>query len=173
MIQWKKEDYEKYLEFWKEYGSFIKFGIYSSYGMKKEELQDLLVFDHINGDKPISLDDYKAALKEGQKTIWYVSGKTIESLKMLPEMAKYRKSGEDVLLLTNDIDEFTLQAMQEFKELSFKNITAEDKESLSDEEKKEIESLSTEHRRFLDDMKSALPLRKSEQLHHPSFVHFQ
>jgi len=156
LIQWKKEDYEKYLEFWKEYGSFIKFGIYSSYGMKKEELQDLLVFDHLNGDKPISLDDYKAALKEGQKTIWYVSGKTIESLKMLPEMAKYRKSGEDVLLLTNDIDEFTLQAMQEFKELSFKNITAEDKESLSDEEKKEIESLSTEHRRFLDDVKSAL-----------------
>ena len=156
LIQWKKEDYEKYLEFWKEYGSFIKFGIYSSYGMKKEELQDLLVFDHLNGDKPISLDDYKAALKEGQKTIWYVSGKTIESLKVLPEMAKYRKSGEDVLLLTNDIDEFTLQAMQEFKELSFKNITAEDKESLSDEEKKEIESLSTEHRRFLDDVKSAL-----------------
>lgn len=156
LIQWKKEDYEKYLEFWKEYGSFIKFGIYSSYGMKKEELQDLLVFDHLNGDKPISLEDYKAALKEGQKTIWYVSGKTIESLKMLPEMAKYRKSGEDVLLLTNDIDEFTLQAMQEFKELSFKNITAEDKESLSEEEKKEIESLSTEHRRFLDDVKSAL-----------------
>lgn len=156
LIQWKKEDYEKYLEFWKEYGSFIKFGIYSSYGMKKEELQDLLVFDHLNGDKPISLDDYKAALKEGQKTIWYVSGKTLESLKILPEMAKYRKSGEDVLLLTNDIDEFTLQAMQEFKELPFKNITAEDKESLSEEEKKEIESLSTEHRRFLDDVKSAL-----------------
>jgi molecular chaperone HtpG len=154
--QLKDEDYDKYLEFFKNYGDFLKFGIYSSYGMKKEELQDLLVFDSLNGDKQISLKAYKEAMKEGQKNIYYASGKTLEAIKLLPEIARYKKLGYDVLLLHNQIDEFTLSMMNEYDKTPFKNITSEQEDELSKEEKDQIEQLSTENKGFLEQVKNSL-----------------
>ncbi len=154
--QLKDEDKEKYLEFFKNYGDFIKFGIYSSYGMKKEELQDLLVFDTLNEEKPISFKEYKEKMKPDQKNIYFASGKTIEAIKMLPEMARYRKLGYDVLLLHNQIDEFTLNMMNEYDKTPFKNITTEDKDELSAEEKNQIETLTKENQGLLDQIKNGL-----------------
>ena len=154
--QLKDEDKEKYLEFFKNYGDFIKFGIYSSYGMKKEELQDLLVFETINEEKPISLKEYKEKMKPDQKNIYYASGKTIDAIKMLPEMARYKKLGYDVLLLPNQIDEFTLTMMNEYDKTPFKNITSDDKEELSKEEKDRIDTLLDENKGLVDQIKNDL-----------------
>ena len=154
--QLKDEDNEKYLEFFKNYGDFLKFGIYSSYGMKKEELQDLLVFDTLNEEKPISLKQYKEKMAKDQKNIYFASGKTLESIKLLPEMARYKKLGYDVLLLPNQIDEFTITMMNEYDKVPFKNITSADKDDLSAEEKKQIETLLSENKGFVDTLKSNL-----------------
>ncbi len=154
--QLKEEDKDKYLEFFKNYGDFIKFGIYSSYGMKKEELQDLLVYDTLNQEKPISLKEYKDSMKEGQKNIYFASGKTIEAIKLLPEISRYRKLGYDVLLLYSQIDEFTLTMMNEYEKLPFKNITSETSDELSEEEKTNLESLTKENKGLLDQIKEEL-----------------
>ena len=154
--QLKDEDFDKYLEFFKNYGDFLKFGIYSSYGMKKEELQDLLVFDTLNEEKPISLKTYKEKMPKDQKNIYFASGKTLESIKLLPEMARYKKLGYDVLLLPNQIDEFTLSMMNEYDKIPFKNITSAEKDDLSSEEKKQIETLVNENKGLLDAFKEAL-----------------
>lgn len=154
--QLKDEDYDKYLEFFKNYGDFFKFGIYSSYGMRKEELQDLLVFDSLNNEKQISLKAYKDAMKDGQKNIYFASGKTLESIKMLPEMARYKKLGYDVLLLPNQIDEFTLTMMNEYDKTPFKNITTENSDDLNEEEKKELDNLNNENKGLLEALKTSL-----------------
>lgn len=160
--QLKDEDKDKYLEFFHNYGDFIKFGIYSSYGLKKEELQDLLVFDTLNEEKPISLKAYKEKMKKDQKNIYYASGKTLDAIKMLPEMARYKKLGYDVLLLPNQIDEFTLTMMNEYDKTPFKNITSAEKDDLSKEEKKQIETLVKENTGLLEAIKNALNSKVDE-----------
>lgn len=154
--QLKDEDFDKYLEFFKNYGDFIKFGIYSSYGMKKEELQDLLVFDTLNEEKMISLKTYKEKMKPEQKNIYFASGKTIEAIKLLPEIKRYQKLGYDVLLLHNQIDEFTLTMMNEYDKCSFKNIASENDEELNEEEKKKVTSLAEENKALLSKMSEDL-----------------
>ena len=158
----QKEDPEKYAEFYKNYGNFLKFGIYSSYGSKASDLQDLLMFPHLGGDKDITFAAYKEGVKEGQKTIYYASGKTVESLKMLPAIARFKKSGEDVLFLTGDIDEFTIQMIPTYGELTFKNISTLNPEELSDDEKKRLEVLTSDNKRILDDLGNALKGKVSE-----------
>ncbi len=154
--QLKDEDYDKYLTFFKEYGNFIKFGIYSSYGMKKEMLQDLLVYKSLKNEKPISLKIYKEAMDKDQKVIYYATGKTVESIKMLPEMERFKKNGMDVLLLDENVDEFAISMMQKYDDIEFKNITSLDDQSLSKEEKEQIEKLETENKALLDMMKDSL-----------------
>ena len=153
----KKTDYDKYLQFFKAYGDHIKYGIYSTYGMKKDDLQDLLVYKTLNSDKEISLKDYEDKMKKDQKNIFYASGKTLESIRLLPELEKCRKDGIDVLLLPEAIDEFTLMSMQNYDKKDFKNISQEkDKNELSKEEKEKIDSLNALHKRLLDDAKEEL-----------------
>lgn len=154
--QLKNEDNDKYQKFFENYGSFIKYGIYTSYGAKKDLLSDLLIYTSVEQDKKISLKEYKDSMKEGQKYIYYATGKTIDSIKLLPEIGKYHRLGYDVLLMNENIDEFTLMMMHDYSGVEFKNITSQDKDDISEEDKKRITDLETDNRRFLDDMKSSL-----------------
>ena len=154
--QLKNEDNDKYQKFFENYGSFIKYGIYTSYGAKKDLLSDLLIYSSIEQDKKISLKEYKDSMKEGQKYIYYATGKTIDSIKLLPEIGKYHRLGYDVLLMNENIDEFTLMMMHDYAGVEFKNITSQDKDDISEEDKKKITDLETDNRRFLDDMKASL-----------------
>lgn len=152
----KKDDYDKYLKFFKVYGDFIKYGIYSSYGIKKDELEDLLVFNSLTSEKEISLEDYVSSLKEGNKVIYYATSDNLDSIKLLPQLEKYRKDNTNVLFLVNSIDEFCIQMMQKYKDYEFKNIASESQDDLSKEEKEELDDLSTTYRRFLDNVKESL-----------------
>ena len=151
-------DFKKYIEFFKNFGDHIKFGIYSSFGAKKELLEDLLIFHSLNSkdDEFITLKQYKKKMKEGQKEIYYVSGKSLEAIKLLPQLEKYRKLGIDVLLLTQNIDEFALSMMKDYQKVEFKNITNESSEDLSNEEKDKISTLEAENKRVLDDLGESL-----------------
>lgn len=152
----KNKDYDKYLKFFDTFGANIKFGIYQSFGSKKDLLKDLLVYDTLLSDKKISLEEYKKNAKEGQKVIYYAAGKTLESVKLLPQIEKYKQSGTDVLLLHENIDEFTLLVMKDYEGLEFKSITAESNDELSKEEKDKIDSFSAQNRELLDILKENL-----------------
>lgn len=152
----KANDYDKYLKFYKLYGDHLMFGIYSSYGFKKNILADLLVFKSLNNDKEIDLKTYKDNMKKDQKFIYYATGKSVEAIKLLPEIEKFKKDGIDVLFLTKDIDEFAFSMMNEYEKINFQNIASHDKDTLSDEEKSKIDTMEAEHKELLDNIKELL-----------------
>ncbi len=155
----KNNDYDKYLKFYNLYGDHLMYGIYSSYGFKKNILADLLVFKSLNNEKEIDFKSYKEKMKEGQKYIYFASGKSVESIKLLPEIEKFKKDGIDVLFLTKDIDEFAFTMMNDYEKVEFKNISSHDKDTLSDEEKSKIEVLEAENKELLDNIKESLGSR--------------
>lgn len=124
--------------------------------MKAKELQDLLLFSHLNGEGKISFAAYQKGMQKEQKVIYYASGKTVESLKALPSISRFKKSGEDVLFLTDDLDEFVLQMIPDYEGLSFKNVSSLEAEDYTDEEKKRLEECKIEKKRLLDDLADAL-----------------
>lgn len=152
----KTNDFEKYLKFYKLYGDHIMFGIYSSYGFKKDLLSDLLVFRSLNEENYIDLKSYKEKMKDGQKYIYYASGRSEEAIKLLPEIEKYKRDGINVLFLTKEIDEFAIKMMNDYDKVSFKNITEHDKDELSKEEKDKLDLVEAENKELLDNIKEAL-----------------
>ncbi len=152
----KNNDYDKYLEFFKTFGDHFKYAIYQTYGAKKEQLQDLLVFNALHNEKPISFKDYVSNMKEDQKYIYYASGKSLDYIKMLPQIEKYKKDGIEVLLLDKKIDEFAIMMMGDYDKKEFKNIASEESNELSKEEKDNLDILIAENKRILDDIKEGL-----------------
>ncbi|MDD6302948.1 MAG: molecular chaperone HtpG [Bacillales bacterium] len=155
----KENDFEKYKKFWNIYGEHIKYGLYSSYGEKSDLLKDLLVFPSLNKENNdyISLKEYVDNMKENQKFIYFAAGDTIDSIKLLPQLEKYKKEEIDVLLLDKKIDEFTLMVLAKYMDKDFKSISDETlNEEINQEEKDKIDSLSVNHKRFLDNIKESL-----------------
>ena len=106
-----REVYEKFIE---NFGRGIKFGIYNSYGSKASELGDLLLFWSAKEQKMVTLAEYAKAMPEGQKAIYYAVGDDRERLAKMPVVTGVLARGYDVLLCTQDVDEFTFQAMREY-----------------------------------------------------------
>ena len=152
----KNNDYNKYLDFFKTFGDHFKYAIYQSYGAKKEQLQDLLVFNSLLSETPISLKDYVSKMKEDQKYIYYASGKSLDYIKMLPQIEKFKKDGIEVLLLDKKIDEFAIMMMRDYDKKEFKNVADEASNELSKEEKDNLDTLIAENKRILDDIKEGL-----------------
>ncbi len=110
----RDNDREIYEKFFENFGRGLKYGIYSSYGMKADELADLLLFYSAREKKMITLAEYAKAMPEGQKAIYYAAGDSRERLEKMPVVTGVLGRGYDVLLLTQDVDEFTFQAMREY-----------------------------------------------------------
>ena len=153
----KKTDFDKYVSFWKNFGEHIKYGIYSTYGAKKELLEDVLIFHSLNNeDKYISLNEYKEKMAKDQKYIYYASGENLDAIKLLPQIEKYRKNNVDVLLLDQRIDEFAIMMLREYDKTEFKSISDESANELSKEEQAKIDDVTTDNKRLLDTLKEAL-----------------
>ena len=153
----KKTDFDKYVTFWKSFGELIKYGIYSTYGAKKELLQDILVFHSLNNeDKYISLADYKEKMAKDQKYIYFVSGENLDAIKLLPQLEKYRKNNVDVLLLDQKIDEFAIMMLHDYDKVEFKSISDESANEVSKEEQEKIDSVTADNKRLFDTLKEAL-----------------
>ena len=152
-----KEDKEKYSKFWKDFGEHIKYGIYSTYGGKKDLLQDILVFHSLNkNDEYITLKEYKENMAKGQKAIYFVSGENLDAIKLLPQIERYKKLGYDVLLLDQKIDEFCIMMMQNYDKTDFKSITDDATNEISKEEQETIDKVSADSKRLLDNLKESL-----------------
>ena len=110
----RDNDRETYEKFFENFGRGLKYGIYSSYGMKKDELAGLLLFWSAREQKMVTLQEYVAAMADGQKAIYYAAGDDRERLAKMPVVEAVLAKGYDVLLATQDVDEFCFQAMRDF-----------------------------------------------------------
>ena len=147
---------EKYEKFFKNFGLSIKYGIYESYGMEASFLQDLLLYYSAKENRMITLKEYVAAMVENQTEIYYACGSNIESIKRLPQLKYMLDKGYDVLLMPDNVDEFSLKMMNGFEGKPFKSITDNDLNIGGEEEKKAVEEKQTENKEFLDAVKEAL-----------------
>lgn len=114
LAKMRDEDRAAYETFFENFGRGLKFGIYSSYGMKADELADLLLFWSAREEKFVTLAEYAAAMPEGQKAVYYAAGDDRERLAKMPVVRGVLDRGFDVLLCTTDVDEFTFQAMRSY-----------------------------------------------------------
>ena len=152
----KTNDYDKYLEFFKLYGINLKYGLYELFGIKKDSLKDLLVYTTINEEKPITLKKYVEGMKKDQKFIYFASAKTKDAIKAMPQMDRIKKEGYDVLVLSDDIDEFALSILDEYDGKKFKSINQGEFDELSKEEKQTFETLKEQKKPLLEKIKELL-----------------
>lgn len=151
-----KNEPEKYAEFFNDYGINLKYGLYEDYGMKKEQLKDLIILKTLNGDTLITFKEYVEKMPEGQTEIYYASGKNKEAVANLPQIELVKKKGYDVFVLTDDVDEFMLQVLAEYDGKKFKSINQGELNLLDEEETKAIESMKEEKKDILEAIKEAL-----------------
>lgn len=147
---------EKYEEFWKAFGRVIKFGVYSEYGANKDTLADLLIFYSAKEQKMVTLDEYTAAMPESQKYIYFASSDSTDRAAKLPNTEAVLDRGYDVLLCTEDIDEFCLQVVNKYKDKEFKNVGGGNLELETEEEKAASKAAAEENRGLLDALRDAL-----------------
>lgn len=151
-----RNDREKYEEFFKDYGINLKYGIYENYGEKKDQLKDLVILESYNENKKITFAEYKEAMKENQKAIYYASGKDKASVERLPQMDLVKSKGFDVFVLADDIDEFMIQVLKEYDGVEFKSINQGDLDLIDEEEAKKADELKEAKKDLLESVKSAL-----------------
>ena len=111
----RDQDRDAYEKFFENFGRGLKFGIYSSYGMKASELADLLLFWSAREKKMVTLAEYAKAMPTGQKAVYYAAGDSRDRLEKMPVVRAALDHGCDVLLCTADVDEFTFQAMRTYE----------------------------------------------------------
>jgi|SRR5690554_347614 len=151
-----KNEREKYIKFFEMYGVNLKYGVYDNFGLKKDLLQDLLIYRTIKDDDYITLNEYVEAMPKDQKYIYYASGKTKEQVLALPQMDLVKKHGYNVLILTDEIDEFVMQVLREYKKKEFKSINQGDLDLLDKEETEKLDELAKDKKALLDKMKEIL-----------------
>ena len=157
-----KNDREKYIEFWKEFGRSIKAGVQDMFGMNKEKLQDLLIFVSSYEDKYTTLKEYVDRMGDN-KEILYVPAESIDAVKSLPKMEKLKEQGREVLILTDKIDEFTLMAMRDYLGKEFKSINSSDFKFSDDKEKEEeVKKIADENKELIEKAKEFLKDKVSE-----------
>ena len=157
-----KNDREKYIEFWKEFGRSIKAGVQDMFGMNKEKLQDLLIFVSSYDDKYTTLKEYVDRMGDN-KEILYVPAESIDAVKSLPKMEKLKEQGREVLILTDKIDEFTLMAMRDYSGKEFKSINSSDFKFSDDKEKEEeVKKITDENKELIEKAKEFLKDKVSE-----------
>ena len=150
-----KEDRDNYEKFYEAFGEQLKYGIYSTYGMNKELLQDLLLFYSSSEEKLVTLSEYVSRLGD-DKLIYYASGETIDKIKMLPSVEDALAKGKEVLFFTNYLDEFVIKTMGGYKEKNFVNVQNSDFDLSSEEEKKKLKKKNEDSKELFTSMKEIL-----------------
>ena len=156
--QERREDYEK---FWAAFGRQLKYGVVAEYGMHKELLQDLLLFRSAKQGRLITLKEYVEAMPEDQKHIYYAAGSTESRLAQLPQNERLSAKGYDVLYMTEDVDEFVPGTLQTFMEKDFRNVSTDELDLATEEEKQEEQKTSEDWKDTLSFIRTALGERVS------------
>ena len=149
----------KYSQFYAEFGSVLKEGLGEDFA-NKDKIAKLLRFASTSTDSvSVSFADYKARMKEGQEAIYYITADTLAAAKNSPQLEVFRKKGIEVLLMTDRVDEWALNFVQEFDGTALQSVAkgAVDLGSLQDEaEKKAAEDAAETFKPVLAKLKEAL-----------------
>lgn len=163
LLSMQKTDREKYVKFFRDFGLQLKYGLYDGFGANKDMLKDLVMFYSSTEKDLVTLSEYVSRMKHEQKHIYYASGESTDKIDKLPQTELLKDKGYEILYLTDDIDEFALQMLQEFDEKQFKSVSAEDLDiEESAEEKEKSEKQAEESKDLLEFMKEALEGKVSE-----------
>ncbi len=163
-----KVEREKYAEFYKSFGRQLKFGVYSDFGTNKELLQDLLLFYSSKEKKMVTLDEYVSRMPEDQKYIYYASGESYDRIEKLPQTELIADKGYEILYFTDDIDEFAIRMLMNYKEKEFKSVSSgdlgieDDSQATAAEEEKENKDLFEFMKNSLSD--KVMAVRASKRL---------
>ncbi|HBC30141.1 MAG TPA: molecular chaperone HtpG [Clostridiales bacterium] len=146
-----KDERETYEKFFQNFGRTLKYGLYSEWGSNKETLQELVMFYSSHEKKLVTLDEYTARMKEDQKYIYYAAGESVDKLSKLPQAELVSDKGYEILYFIDEIDEFAIKVLLNYKEKEFKNISSsdldiktEDDNADTSEENKELFSFMKE-----------------------------
>ena len=149
----ERENYEK---FYKAFGRTLKFGVYDNFGAEKEVLQDLLMFYSSKEKKMVTLDEYVTRMTEDQKYIYYAVGESIDRIEKMPQTELLLDKGYEILYFTDDIDEFAIKMLMEYKEKEFKSVSSSDLGIENNDEENKIEETNEENKSLFNAMKDIL-----------------
>ena len=153
MLKNNREEYEKIFNV---FGVQLKFGTYNNYGMDKDKLKDLLMFYSSTEKKLVTLKEYISRMKEGQEDIYYASGETVDKVDLLPQVELIKDKGYEILYLTDNVDEFVLQVLMQYENKKFKNVSSDNIDLDSEEEKNKLKLENEENKLMFEIMKEAL-----------------
>lgn len=156
LLKMLENDREAYESFFQDFGRGIKYGIYSSYGMDADKLSDLLLFYSASEKKMITLAEYLEKAAKDQSSIFYAVGESVDRLAKMPIVKTVLDKGYDVLLCTQDVDEFCMMAMNSFDERPLKNVAGGDLDLETEDEKEVAEAITKENESLFAAMKGAL-----------------
>ncbi len=151
-----KNDRKEYEKFFNTFGMQLKYGTYDNYGMNKDKLKDLLMFHSSAEKKLVTLDEYVSRMKEGQDTIYYASGESVDKIDMLPQVEGVKDKGYEILYLAENVDEFIMQTLQEYNGKKFANVCADTIDLETKEEKEELQKVNDENKDMFEVMKEAV-----------------
>lgn len=154
LLAMQKKDREKYETFFESFGKQLKYGVYSEWGKNKEVLQDLLMFYSSTEKKLVSLEEYVSRMKEEQKYIYYAVGESISRIEKLPQTELISDKGFEILYFTDEVDEFAIKMLMNYKEKEFKSVSSGDLGIEADE--KESNQQTEENKELFDFMKEVL-----------------
>ena len=156
LLKMLENEREKYKAFFREFGTQLKYGVYADYGVNKALLQDLLLFETTGDKEPATLKEYVSRLKEDQKKIYFAVGDSREQAELLPQVEAVTSRGYEVLLLTEDVDEFALMMLHEYDGKEFVNVCTEGADIGTDEEKESLKKENEDNRELFEFMKEAI-----------------
>jgi molecular chaperone HtpG len=156
LLRMQKDEREKYEKLWAAFGPSLKYGVVSDYGAHKELLRDLLLFWSSKEGKLISLAQYKERMPDSQQYVYYVRSESVEKAQRLPQVERIRDAGFEILYLTEEVDEFAVNALGEVDGKAFKSVTDEDALPQTDEEKAALDKKAEENKDVLDFIKETL-----------------
>lgn len=144
LIKLLKNDREKYEEFYKAFGLQLKFGVYNNYGMDKDSVKDLIMFYSSSEKKLVTLEEYVDRMKEDQKYIYYACGESAARIDSLPQTELVKDKGFEILYFTDNVDEFAIKMLMNYKEKEFKSVSAGDLDIDTPEEKEDFKAREEE-----------------------------
>lgn len=160
LLSMLKDERDNYVAFFNNFGRTLKFGLYSEWGSNKETLQDLVMFYSSTEKKLVTLDEYISRMKDDQKYIYYATGENVNNIAKLPQTELVSEKGYEILYFTDEIDEFAIKVLMNYKEKEFKSVSSADLDlkSEGEEDKKDSE----ENKDIFSFMKEALNGRVKE-----------
>ena len=150
-----KNEREQYVKFYNSFGRQLKFGVYNDFGANKETLQDLLMFYSSKDKQLVTLDEYVSRMPEDQKYIYYATGDSVERIEKLPQTELVADKGYEILYFTEEIDEFAIKMLMNYKEKEFRSVASGDL-GIEDEDQAKDDSKESEYKELFEAMKGIL-----------------